>query len=133
METQERVVQGLRHEIQEPDLLLNGESSGTVVDLLTGDSYLLQKRLRLEPGASCPRPCEPRDAPRRSREGAESCGIDSIHGSHSINRCSLACRDNSLACDSKTSRYFTRINSLLKCTSSIARAGPARRGPPPSR
>src|ERR1700689_4842137 len=82
METQEPVVQGLRHEIQEPDLLLNGESSGTVVDLLTGNSRFLQKRLRLEPGASCPRPCEPRDAPRCSRERAEACAVDSIHRVH---------------------------------------------------
>jgi hypothetical protein len=91
METQELVAQGSRHEIQEPDLLLNGESSSTVVDLLTGNSGLLQKRLRLEPGASRARPCEPRDAPRCGRESAESCGIGSIHGSsHSMNRCSLA-------------------------------------------
>src|SRR5580658_787240 len=84
METQELVVEGLRHEIQDPDLLLNGESSGTVVDLLTGNSCLLQKRIRLEPRASRARPGEPRDAPGRSRQRAESCGIDSIHGHHTL-------------------------------------------------
>jgi hypothetical protein len=96
-------VQGIRHEIEELDLMLDWESSAAVLDVVIGQSRLLQKRhqLNASPSGAC---MASRAIPPAAVGSAPRGLLSTSVTIFALNSCGLrlACTDNNLAHDDKT-------------------------------